>query len=858
MESIAAQSLYRAPFGYSYHQVVFDEQGQPEDYVFLEVNPAFERLTGLKRENLIQQRATTIIPGLRSPEFDWVATYGKIALGAEPIEFKQFVPALHHWYRVSAFSPARGYFVTVFLDVTEEQSLIDSLEQQRQETKQLDEEMDTILRTTHDAMFLARVQDGVFRYLRNNRAHRELTGFSLDSILNKTPVDLFGPAIGEGMIRNFQRCLDLKEPINYEETLASPLGTRIWDTTLAPSWKNGKIEYIVGSRRDITEIKKAEAEKEAIAKRFQAMFEKHMAVMLLIEPASGRIVDANPSAIGFYGYTREELTALNISSLNMLPQAEIKSNMSSAMAAGQNTFLFPHRKKNGDIRQVEVYSSPFTVGSQTLLFSIIFDVTDREQNKESLYLEQELLRTTLQSIGDGVVTTDVSGCITSLNEVASKLTGWSPKEAIGRHFSDVFVLLNEATRETVENPVAKVLERGIVVGLANHTVLVHKSGVSIPIADSAAPIRNNKGDCFGVVMVFRDVSEQKEHEEEVLYLSYRDYLTGLVNRRFMEEELNRMNNHKHLPVSVIMGDVNGLKLTNDVFGHETGDLLLQKAAKALHQSCRKSDIVARWGGDEFLVLLPQTDMVAAERVIERIQEACVSQSDGTAHLSISLGCSVMASAEEDIHDVLKETEERMYRHKLLEGKSYRNSIINMLMSTLFEKSGETEEHALRLKDHCLALGSIYHLSTKELDELSLLSMLHDIGKVGIDERILKKPGALGEEEWVEMKKHTEIGYRIAQNTPELSGVAEFILSHHERWDGHGYPRGLREQDIPIHCRILSVVDAYDAMVYDRVYRPAMREEEALRELQRNAGTQFDAGIVKHFLALRAAAGVSIE
>jgi len=178
----------------------------------------------------------------------------------------------------------------------------------------------------------------------------------------------------------------------------------------------------------------------------------------------------------------------------------------------------------------------------------------------------------------------------------------------------------------------------------------------------------------------------------------------------------------------------------------------------------------------------------------------------------------------------------MYRHKLLESKSYRNAFINTLLATLFEKSMETKEHAERLQNYCLAVDRELKLSPKELDELALLAVLHDIGKVGINENILQKPGPLTSEEWEEMKKHPEIGYRIAQNTPGLSAVAEYILAHHERWDGKGYPRGLKGEEIPLLCRILAVADAFDAMTNDRTYRKAMSREEAIAEIKRNAGT----------------------
>ncbi|MFZ5592223.1 MAG: HD-GYP domain-containing protein, partial [Bacillota bacterium] len=221
-------------------------------------------------------------------------------------------------------------------------------------------------------------------------------------------------------------------------------------------------------------------------------------------------------------------------------------------------------------------------------------------------------------------------------------------------------------------------------------------------------------------------------------------------------------------------------------------------------------------------------------------------------LSMALGYAVKMSTEENLMQTIKEAEKWMYHRKLLEGKSYRHSIINALLTTLAAKSMETEEHAARLKKHCLAVGRALGLAARELDELALFAVLHDIGKVGIKESILQKQGPLTREEWEEMKKHPEVGYRITQNATELASVAEYILYHHERWDGQGYPRGLRGEEIPLLCRILAVADAYDAMTSNRPYRRAMSRAEAVAEIARNRGTQFDPRVVDVFLRYLAA------
>ncbi|MGC4018541.1 MAG: diguanylate cyclase [Muricomes sp.] len=588
--------------------------------------------------------------------------------------------------------------------------------------------------------------------------------------------------------------------------------------------------------------KKLEEEQQRnheLAKRLQAMFDQHSALKVVLNAETKDIVDANPALCSYFGISKEELLGQNIQNFNLLPAPVLDKQFQNASSGRAMFFAAPHRLKNGEIKFLDVYASMINDGGCGLVYAILFDSTDREQYREELLQEKELLRTTLQSIGDGVVTTDNQGIITSINSVAEALTGWQSKLAIGKPFTDVFVLQNEDTGYPVENPIQKVLETGRIIGLANHTELVSRRGSPTPIADSAAPIKGENGQTYGVVMVFRDVSDEKEHNRQIKFLSYHDSLTGLYNRRYIEEMMNKMDISELLPVSVIMADVNGLKITNDVFGHQAGDALLKSVASLMQNCCHENDVIARLGGDEFVVLMPGISLEDAEAVIQCIRYSPIDIEGNTLSHSLSLGCACKDTLETDIHAAMQQAEENMYQQKLLDGKSYRNAIISTLLATLYEKSNETEAHSKRIETYCHAIGRKLQLSSREMDDLSLLALLHDIGKVGIHPNILKKPGALTDAEWDEMKRHPEIGYRIAQATPELAVIADLILSHHERWDGNGYPRNLKGEEIPLVCRILSVVDAFDAMTNDRVYRQALTVDEAIEEIERNIGKQFD-------------------
>ena len=469
-----------------------------------------------------------------------------------------------------------------------------------------------------------------------------------------------------------------------------------------------------------------------------------------------------------------------------------------------------------------------------------------QEKTSQLHQEKELIHVTIHSIGDGVVATDISGNITLINPAARQLTGWGD-DALGQPFSKVIRLVKEKTGEKVTSPVELVLQTGEVTQLASHIELISRLGERIPVADSASPILAQDGHILGVVMVLRDFRKERDYRARIEDIMSHDAMTGLYNRWYMEEILKGYERDPQAPCTVIMGDLNGLKLVNDAFGHFAGDRLIQKVARIIQECGSPGDIVGRWGGDEFLVVQPKADAQEAEALIERVTSACAQQSDEKSPLSIAMGFSLKPGGSDDIQSALREAEQWTYQRKLMNEKSFRNSVINALLSTLAAKSGETQEHGKRLQDYCRQVGTAINISSKELDEISLLSMLHDIGKVGINDGILQKPGPLSPEEWMEMRKHPEIGYRIAQNKIDLAPISECILSHHERWDGKGYPRGLSQEEIPVLSRILAVVDAFDAMTNARVYRKAVSVEEAAEEIRKNAGTQFDPSIAKVFV-----------
>lgn len=461
--------------------------------------------------------------------------------------------------------------------------------------------------------------------------------------------------------------------------------------------------------------------------------------------------------------------------------------------------------------------------------------------------EKELFKATLLSVGDGIISTDHKGRVVLLNDVAQELTQWTQIEAAEQPLPQVFNIIDENSGMCKKDPARRVLATGEIVELGNHTLLLNREGEKIPVEDTAAPIKDKDGNITGVVIVFRDCTEKKKKQEEIQYLSFHDTLTGLYNRSFLEEEIKRLDTEEQYPISIIMADVNGLKMINDSYGYDAGNEFLQKAAEILRKACGEEDIVVRWGGDEFVIFLPQTTLDEAWIISEGISQVSREFQYRSLPISMALGVSSKVSREENIYEIIGMAEKRMHRNKLAESRSVRSAVLASLRKTLAEKSLETEEHTDRMG--CLAekIADKLGLTRDEKDRLNLLVSLHDIGKITISREILNKPGKLTKEEWEEIKGHTETGYRIARSTKEIEHVALDILSHHERWDGNGYPQGLSEENIPLLARINAIVDAYDVMTNGRPYKEPMTKEEAIEELKRCAGTQFDPELVNYFI-----------
>jgi diguanylate cyclase (GGDEF)-like protein/PAS domain S-box-containing protein len=487
-------------------------------------------------------------------------------------------------------------------------------------------------------------------------------------------------------------------------------------------------------------------------------------------------------------------------------------------------------------------------------------VADYKKLKFALEESQQRILNIFNFLPDPTFAISNDGRVIAWNKAIEDLTGIKADKIMGKdNYEYSFALLGERKPFLIDmvieqalNPEIDIKQKYPQVELGEDNTIYGDTRCSRNrkkggyLWTKASPLYSARGYLVGAIASLRDVTDRKQAEDKLKYLSFHDALTGLYNRAFFEEEIRRLNNNRLLPLSIIICDVNGLKLVNDTLGHQQGDMLLVAAARCIKSCCRQEDIVCRWGGDEFSVLLPNTDHETSRLICRRIKESCRQYDHSDGNLSLSLGAATRESPADNISAVIKKAEDRMYRHKITESKNSRRGIVPSLQKLLEEKTEETVAHASRLGRYALLIGQAVNLSPEDMNALTLLAALHDIGKIAIPDSIILKADKLSTNEWEIMKKHSEIGYNITKAIPELAHISQEILCHHEWWNGNGYPHGLNGEQIPQLSRIIALADAYDVMTSGRAYKKSLHPEKALQELIKYSGLHFEPVLVENF------------
>lgn len=443
----------------------------------------------------------------------------------------------------------------------------------------------------------------------------------------------------------------------------------------------------------------------------------------------------------------------------------------------------------------------------------------------------------------GICYLETDGSFINTNDYFNQMFQYTRDELISLNIRD----LNDKTEYNQNYALTQLLNDQVAV---DHTVekpLLRKDGTTFWANISVSRIRFNQEDIYMSTVI--DISERKKAEEMMHYLNYHDQTTGLNNRQYYESHIEKVDVEGNYPLTLIKIDINGMKLINDAFGYEMGDTLVKKVVSLIKPIVYNSDMFCRFGGSDFLIVYTKVQKPYIDIIMAQINHMMTNETIQNIKVSVSSAYAVKSSSEEDLNLVLKKAEMRLSREKLIDTSSMLSRTIEIIMNSLYEKNSREMEHSKRVSYWCEKIAQRMNLDSHIVSKLRIAGLMHDIGKIGIPDSILDKPDRLTEEEFNLIRKHSEVGYRILSAANEFSEIADYILAHHERWDGMGYPKGLKGSEIPIYARIISVADSFDAMTSDRAYRKAMSFQQAKQEIIKFSSVQFDPSVVKVFLEI---------
>ena len=600
--------------------------------------------------------------------------------------------------------------------------------------------------------------------------------------------------------------------------------------------------------RDISEIKKQDEERTKLESQWGRLIEEMPLGFNLRElvfdengkPNDYRFLSINDMYENMTGLKRVDI--IGKTAHEVLPNIESTwiEKYAEVVLTGKTSIIEDYSQALGSYYRVVAY--PY---KENQFVIIAHDITEQKEYEKQI-ISKEAEKSRIISNLPGVFYLckfDDSWTMLFMSDACELLTGYAPADLIENHVISFSDLIVPKYRKTLINQWNKSRELNQQCNVEYE--LSKKDGSVIWIWEKGkAFFQDGEWYIEGFLM---DITNRKLSEERILYASNHDFLTGLPNRRYFDEKIIELDQFDNYPLIISMIDIDGLKVINDTYGHHIGDETIVKISRIIYDKFGHESFVARVGGDEFIIVSTKIDVTEFNKLRDDIFKEISNIKIYDIPISLSLGIAVKTNSSENIAEVIIKAENDMYSKKALHNQSSRNQVIVALFNSLKEKYEEERIHSDRVSHYCLLMGEKLNLANNEILELEFAGLIHDIGKITIPDYILKKPGKLSDDEWAIMKTHTTNGYQILRSADKYSNLADYALTHHEQWDGRGYPKGLKENEIPLYSRIISIADAYEAMTSNRPYRKALKVEDAIEELIRCAGSQFDPHLVDVFV-----------
>jgi len=892
--------------GFAYCQMLF-EQERPSDFIYLEVNKAFETLTGLK--NVVGKKVSEVIPGIRESDSELIATYGRVALTGIAETFETYVEALRMWLSISVYSPKKDYFVAVFDVITERKQAEEALHQAEIHFRALVEQTPAVIYTVDSR------QPDFFVYI--SQQIEALSGYSPQAWIADAQLwnNLIHTEDRERVLAEEIRTNETGEPFNIEYRLIHRDGHLMWVHEEARQLHDASGQPTVwqGFMLDITERKLAEEKIRQSEKRYHSLFEQtHDAVFIM--DFMGNHVSVNQRAADMLGYTLAEIQKLTFRDISAeITQSE---NILKRLVAGEQIPPYERlfRKKNGQSFPVEINVELVrdSNGNPKYIQSVVRDITERRQAEEEIVRRANEFAALYDTARDLAEHRDLPTLLQTIVDRAATLLA-APGGGMylyDKTRGDLHIAVSKGTLLPIgarvqpgEGMAGRVAQTQKPLIVNNYRTWEGRSPQyeGKPIAATIEVPMIVGGELLGVLVVFEidEVARMFTDVDARLLSLFAGQAAGAVhNARLLEETVRQLDRLEALHgIDLAISASMDLPVTlNILLKHVTtqlkmdaADVLLfnphsqmleyaagcgfrgravertrfrigegQAGLAALEQRMIQHPDFAASG-----IVFAQAELLAAENVaayfvvpliakgkvkgvLEVFHRAIFHpESDWISFLETLAGQAAIAIESAQLFENLLRSNTDLLNayDKTIEGWSH----------ALDLRDEETEGHSQRVTAETLKLARASGMTEAELVHVRHGALLHDIGKMGVPDHILLKPGKLTDEEWVAMRKHPQLAYELLSPIAYLRDALDIPYCHHEKWDGTGYPRGLKGEQIPLAARLFAIVDVWDALRSDRPYRQGWPKEKVIKYIKSLSGTHFDPAVVAVFLEAMAAA-----
>ncbi len=723
---------------------------------------------------------------------------------------------------------------------------------------------------------------GSLRFLAVNDEALARYGYTREEFLGMTVADLH-PADDLAAFREALKCRPAGTAVSGPWQHLRKDGTRVMVEVSGHDTLFAGLAARLVAVQDLTERLQTQAVLQS-ERTFSAAVLDTVGALVAVMDRQGTIVRFNKACEALTGYSEAEVLGRHVGDLFLLPE-ELSGvrRMFERLCAG----IFPcaHENlwvaKDGSRHQISWSNTAMldAAGQVEFVIATGIDVTEQRQMEASLAAAQHNYQAIFENALEGIFQTTAEGRFLAVNPALAALYGYDFPEDLKEHLTDVRHQLYANPRDR-ERFAEAMHSDGTVSGF--EVEVMRKDGSLIWIAERARTVCDPQGTLLYYEGTVQDITARKRLEaerenllEEAVARAERDPLTGLLNHRTFHKQLGEEADRAQRtgqPLTIAVMDLDNFKFFNDAYGHASGDDVLRQVSEALAGACRSYDTLARFGGDEFAILMPNTPPSLGADLARRLRERvagigyCPPGYDTTIPLGLSVGVATLPEDAPTRLEALNLADTRLLRAKTGEGEDEMAatlraslmssvsgfSMLDALVAAVDNKDRYTRHHSEDVMTLCLQIADEMAMDAESRHTLAVAALLHDVGKIGVPDRILRKPGSLNDDEFGAVQQHPMMGAIIVGAVAGLEDTLDCVRHHHERWDGDGYPFGLAGEAIPLLARVMAVADAYSAMTMDRPYRKAKGEAQALDILLAGAGAQWDRACVQAMLRARRA------